>query len=86
MSLLSWSTAQERVEKVLSVQAFRFGDEEARTPDPLLAKQVLYQLSYIPVCCLRYPEAFAPFPSFGCAPCGRSALADGADDGDGAWP
>jgi hypothetical protein len=38
------------------------------------------------VCCLRYPEAFAPFPSFGCAPCGRSALADGADDGDGAWP
>jgi hypothetical protein len=25
-----------------------FGDEGARTPDPLLAKQVLYQLSYIP--------------------------------------
>jgi fermentation-respiration switch protein FrsA (DUF1100 family) len=24
------------------------GDKEARTPDPLLAKQVLYQLSYIP--------------------------------------
>ena len=24
------------------------GDEEARTPDPLLAKQVLYQLSYTP--------------------------------------
>jgi len=38
------------------------------------------------LCCLGYPEAFAPFPSFGCAPCGRSALADGADDGDGAWP
>ena len=31
---------------------FRFskigGDEGARTPDPLLAKQVLFQLSYIP--------------------------------------
>jgi hypothetical protein len=25
------------------------GDEGTRTPDPLLAKQVLYQLSYIPV-------------------------------------
>jgi hypothetical protein len=25
-----------------------FGDEGIRTPDPLLAKQVLYQLSYIP--------------------------------------
>jgi hypothetical protein len=24
------------------------GDEGARTPDPLLAKQVLFQLSYIP--------------------------------------
>jgi hypothetical protein len=24
------------------------GDEEIRTPDPLLAKEVLYQLSYIP--------------------------------------
>ena len=25
------------------------GDEENRTPDPLLAKQVLYQLSYTPI-------------------------------------
>ena len=25
------------------------GDEETRTPDPLHAKQVLYQLSYIPM-------------------------------------
>ena len=24
------------------------GDEETRTPDPLLAKELLYQLSYIP--------------------------------------
>ena len=26
------------------------GDEEDRTPDPLLAKQVLSQLSYTPMC------------------------------------
>ena len=26
------------------------GDEENRTPDPLLARQVLSQLSYTPVC------------------------------------
>ena len=26
------------------------GDEEDRTPDPLLAKQVLSQLSYTPIC------------------------------------
>ncbi len=25
------------------------GDKETRTPDPLLAKQMLYQLSYIPI-------------------------------------
>jgi hypothetical protein len=30
-----------------------FGDEEIRTPDILLAKQALYQLSYVPV-----PPAF----------------------------
>ena len=28
----------------------RGGDEEDRTPDPLLAKQVLSQLSYTPIC------------------------------------
>ena len=28
------------------------GDEETRTPDPLLAKEMLYQLSYVP----RLPE------------------------------
>ena len=26
------------------------GDEENRTPDPLLARQVLSQLSYAPIC------------------------------------
>ncbi len=25
------------------------GDEETRTPDPLLAKEVLFQLSYVPL-------------------------------------
>ena len=29
------------------------GDEETRTPDPLLAKEMLYQLSYVPQ---RLPE------------------------------
>ena len=32
------------------------GDEEDRTPDPLLAKQVLSQLSYTPVViCFGFP-------------------------------
>jgi hypothetical protein len=30
------------------------GREEARTPDPLLAKQVLSQLSYTPILSLTY--------------------------------
>lgn len=35
--------------KARNDRAFRIGgDEETRTPDPLHAKQVLYQLSYIP--------------------------------------
>jgi hypothetical protein len=36
----------------------KLGDEGARTPDPLLAKQVLYQLSYIPARVLfsRHPS------------------------------
>ena len=33
----------------LSLKSFRGGDEQARTVDPLLAKQVLFQLSYTPV-------------------------------------
>ena len=31
------------------------GDEENRTPDPLLARQVLSQLSYAPMCLLSFP-------------------------------
>ena len=30
------------------------GDEEIRTPDPLLARQVLSQLSYTPMVVIRY--------------------------------
>ena len=35
-------------------EALFCGDKEIRTPDPLLAKQVLYQLSYTP----DLPEIF----------------------------
>jgi hypothetical protein len=35
--------------KAYEIGAFLGGDEGTRTPDPLLAKQVLYQLSYIPI-------------------------------------
>ena len=49
------------------------GDEENRTPDPLLARQVLSQLSYAPMCrfhllpmshlsMLHQPQATACFP------------------------
>ena len=30
------------------MQAEAGGDEETRTPDPLLAKEMLYRLSYVP--------------------------------------
>jgi hypothetical protein len=32
----------------IAVPAKRGGDEETRTPDPLLAKETLCQLSYVP--------------------------------------
>ena len=46
------------------------GDEGARTPDPLLAKQVLFQLSYIPMSdskhlALRVVENIYIFSSLG---------------------
>ena len=34
------------------------GDKETRTPDPLLAKQMLYQLSYVPVRASRQQDEF----------------------------
>ena len=39
------------------------GDEESRTPDPLLARQVLSQLSYTPTCFLLFygPPQIARF-------------------------
>ena len=43
------------------------GDKEIRTPDPLLAKQVLYQLSYTPIIGAMPPQTpapFLPFPTF----------------------
>jgi hypothetical protein len=39
-------------------QVFSRGDERTRTADPLLAKQVLYQLSYVPI--LTCGNRFAP--------------------------
>ena len=39
------------------------GDEENRTPDPLLARQVLSQLSYTPIF-NRASEVFPLFPLF----------------------
>ena len=35
----------------LSTCAFAGGDERTRTADPLVANQVLYQLSYVPLRC-----------------------------------
>ena len=36
------------------------GDEETRTPDPLLAKEMLCQLSYVPVPCAPHEVVGAP--------------------------
>jgi hypothetical protein len=36
------------------------GDEETRTPDPLLAKEMLCQLSYVPVPCALCGVVGAP--------------------------
>jgi hypothetical protein len=40
--------AQERILRCL-IPELVGGDEETRTPDPLLAKEMLCQLSYVPV-------------------------------------
>ncbi len=39
----------EKVRSGQTVADFDSGDKEIRTLDPLLAKQVLYQLSYTPM-------------------------------------
>ncbi len=41
------------------------GDEENRTPDPLLARQVLSQLSYAPICLSFYPITSLLLLAFG---------------------
>ena len=38
----------ERMRLPLGGQSRTGGDEETRTPDPLLAKEMLFQLSYVP--------------------------------------
>ncbi len=40
--------------RFLGVELNSGGAEEARTPDPLLAKQVLSQLSYSPLSIVRH--------------------------------
>jgi hypothetical protein len=42
------AVAKENPQALIGCGFLRGGDEEIRTPDPLHAKQVLYQLSYIP--------------------------------------
>ena len=37
------------ITKIFSFQGTNGGNEESRTPDPLLARQVLSQLSYTPI-------------------------------------
>lgn len=43
-----WIISTKKVGAANAVPTFSCGDIEIRTLDPLLAKQVLYQLSYTP--------------------------------------
>ena len=45
---LSVSAASRRIGSSAAGSGAVGGDEETRTPDPLLAKEMLYQLSYVP--------------------------------------
>ena len=54
----SWGLPDIQLVRVCLAQLFRSvvsiagesgGDEETRTPDPLLAKEMLFQLSYVPL-------------------------------------
>ena len=61
-----------KVKMVLKMMIFRKttrsgGDKETRTPDPLLAKQMLYQLSYAPIWSGRRESNPRPQPWQGCA-------------------
>jgi hypothetical protein len=44
-----YSIASYEDEILRSIRQQDGGDEETRTPDPLLAKEMLCQLSYVPV-------------------------------------
>ena len=46
---LSVSAASRRIGSSAAVSGAVGGDEETRTPDPLLAKEMLCQLSYVPL-------------------------------------
>ena len=59
------------------------GDEEIRTLDPLLARQVLSQLSYIPFLIWRPP---ALPHRLQCSTIGRSGLNRRVRDGYGCFP
>jgi hypothetical protein len=49
LRLLDWcGLAQDRILRCWSRLLGDGGDEETRTPDPLLAKEMLCQLSYVP--------------------------------------
>ena len=49
LRLSDWcGLAQDRILRLCSRRFADGGDEETRTPDPLLAKEMLYRLSYVP--------------------------------------
>ena len=60
------------------------GDEEIRTLDPLLARQVLSQLSYIPIKGIRQPPALPH--RLQCSTLGRAGLNRRVRDGNGCFP
>ena len=60
------------------------GDGEIRTLDPLLARQVLSQLSYTPIEKIRHPPAFPYRLQYSII--GRSGLNHRVRDGDGCVP
>ena len=60
------------------------GDGEIRTLDPLLARQVLSQLSYTPIEKIRHPPAFPYRLQYSII--GRSGLNHRVRDGNGCVP
>jgi hypothetical protein len=60
--LIAGGLLTDPVDDLSQVEVFRRdkngGDERTRTADPLRAKQVLYQLSYVPEQALKLPSAW----------------------------